>query len=206
MSQPPKMSRTNEERTAATRAALIAAGRSAFLTLGFAGAGAPDICAEAGVTRGALRHHFGDKRGLFEAVVEAEAAAVAAAIRQSGAGQGTVLADLIVGGQAFLDAMAEPGRVQLMLVEAPVVLGPDQREAIEARHGLRTLRGGLFALAAERGADLGLVPPLAELLSAAYDHAALLIARGSAREPLERALERLLSAALPPETKEMARP
>ena len=79
------MRRTNEERTAATRAGLIAAGRAAFLARGFAGAGAPEIVAAAGVTRGALHHHFGDKRGLFHAVVEAEAAQVARAIDASGA-------------------------------------------------------------------------------------------------------------------------
>lgn len=192
------MRRTNEERTASTRAALVAAGRAAFLARGFAGAGAPEICAAAGVTRGALHHHFGDKRGLFHAVIEAEAAAVARTIDRSDPGVDSAFAALLVGGRAFLDAMAEPGRVQLMLMEAPGVLDQAERDAIDARHGLRTLRAGLAAAFAEVGSDPDPLDALSDLLSAAYDRAALLIAQGAARASHEAALERLLTAVVAP--------
>jgi AcrR family transcriptional regulator len=190
------MRRTNEERTAATRAGLIAAGRAAFLARGFAGAGAPEIVAAAGVTRGALHHHFGDKRGLFHAVVEAEAAQVAQAIDVSGPADGSAFGELLAGGRAFLDAMAAPGRVALMLLEAPAVLDQVERDAIDARNGLRTLEAGLGAAFDEAGADPAPVGALAELLSAAYDRAALMIAQGAERARLEAALERLLAGAV----------
>ncbi|MGN7701953.1 helix-turn-helix domain-containing protein [Cellulosimicrobium sp. 22601] len=69
--------RTNAERTLATRSALVAAARELFVDPGYAEASTPQIAAAAHVTRGALYHHYTDKRDLFRAVVEAEAEAVA---------------------------------------------------------------------------------------------------------------------------------
>ena len=69
--------RTNAERTLATRTALVAAARELFVDPGYAEASTPQIAAAAHVTRGALYHHYADKRDLFRAVVEAEAEAVA---------------------------------------------------------------------------------------------------------------------------------
>ncbi|WP_367178621.1 helix-turn-helix domain-containing protein [Devosia sp.] len=72
--------RTQEERRDATRRALIAAARRQFAENGYAATNTPAIAAEAGVTRGALYHHFADKQALFEAVVEEEHALLALAI------------------------------------------------------------------------------------------------------------------------------
>lgn len=69
--------RTNAERTRATRTALVTAARELFVDPGYAEASTPQIAAAAHVTRGALYHHYADKRDLFRAVVEAEAEAVA---------------------------------------------------------------------------------------------------------------------------------
>ncbi len=67
-----------------TRAKLLAAGRKAFAEKGFAGAYMDDFTAQAGLTRGALYHNFGDKRGLFAAVVDEIDSAIAAQAHEAG--------------------------------------------------------------------------------------------------------------------------
>ncbi|MGW6227563.1 helix-turn-helix domain-containing protein [Cellulosimicrobium cellulans] len=145
--------RSNAERTLATRTALVAAARELFVDPGYAEASTPQIAAAARVTRGALYHHYADKRDLFRAVVEAEAEAVAREIEaRTGplASAHEVAADaldargmLIEGARAYLDAMAVPGRTRLLLVDAPAVLGAAEADALDARHARRTLRAGL---------------------------------------------------------------
>lgn len=171
--------RSNKDRSDATRAALIAAGRRLFVSGGYAETGTPELVAEAGVTRGALYHHFADKRALFRAVVEAESAAVAHEIESAARPGLSPLKALSKGGAAFLEAMRVPGRTQLLLIDAAAVLGREELDAIDARHGGRTLREGLSA-AMQAGALPKLpLAPTAQLLSAAYDRAALAIAAGA---------------------------
>ncbi|MFZ5736584.1 MAG: TetR/AcrR family transcriptional regulator [Pseudomonadota bacterium] len=172
--------RTNPERSSATQAALIAAARQAFVARGYADTSTPDLVEAAGVTRGALYHHFADKQALFRAVVEAESAAVAAAV-EAGAVEDSPIVALISGGEAYLAAMAAPGRTRLLLIEAPAVLGRAEADAIDARHGVGTLRDGLQA-----AVDGGAIAPIpidaaAKLLGAAFDRAALEIAQGGDR-------------------------
>jgi AcrR family transcriptional regulator len=172
--------RTNPERSSATQAALIAVARQAFVAHGYADTSTPDLVEAAGVTRGALYHHFADKKALFRAVVEAESAAVAAAIEAVPA-DGLPIAALIEGGDAYLTAMAAPGRTRLLLIDSPAVLGRADADAIGAQNGDRTLRDGLQA-----AIDCGAIAPMpidtaAKLLGAAFDRAALEIANGADR-------------------------
>ncbi len=151
--------RTNAERTHATRAALVSAARDLFVRAGYAATSTPQIAAAANVTRGALYHHYADKQDLFRAVAEAEAEAVAREIEERTAAPdpGTAAPErpaaevrdaramLVEGARAYLDAMGEPGRTRLLLVDAPAVLGPAEADALDARHARRTLREGLGA-------------------------------------------------------------
>jgi AcrR family transcriptional regulator len=190
--------RSNRDRSDATRAALVAAARKLFVAQGYAATGTPDLVAGAGVTRGALYHHFADKKALFQAVVEAESAAVAAEIERAARPGLSPLKALSRGGAAFLEAMREPGRTQLLLVEAAAVLGRGELEAIDARHGGRTLREGLAA-AMEAGALQPL--PLAaatQLLGAAFDRAALAIAAGGDPVEWRRLLDFVMDGLRPP--------
>ncbi|MCU0827877.1 MAG: TetR/AcrR family transcriptional regulator [Tabrizicola sp.] len=182
--------RTQRERSDAMRTALIRAGRDLFVRLGFASTGTPDIVAAAGVTRGALYHHFVDKEALFAAVVRAEAEAVAAEIEAADYVGLEPVDALIRGGQAYLAAMAVPGRARLMLVEAPAILSPHVLMEIDLGTGGRTLETALQAA--------GTVDPrpMASLLSAAFDRAALAIERGERQEPWVGALERLVRGAV----------
>ncbi len=173
------MRRSNEARSGAMQAALLAAGREIFVSEGFAAATTPAIVALAGVTRGALYHHFADKTALFEAIIKAEAGAVATAIDAATAACDDPLEALRTGGRAFLQAMTAPGRARLLLVDGPAVLGPEAMAAIDAASGGGALRDGLIEAMA-RGLLRSLPPDeTAQALSAGYDRAALAIAGGA---------------------------
>lgn len=185
--------RSNRDRSDATRAALTAAGRALFVERPYGDIGTTEIVGKAGVTRGALYHHFADKQALFAAVVDAEAAAVALEIEQSSP-QGTDPTQaLLAGGRAYLDAMAAPGRTRLLLLDAPAVLGHAEAEAIDMCHSARTLQEGL-AMAIAAGAMPALpLDPLTQVISSAFDRAALAIEAGASRAEWEAVLEKLLA-------------
>lgn len=171
--------RNNAERAEATRGALIRAGRNLFVEKGYAETGTPELVAAAGVTRGALYHHFADKQALFRAVVEAESAFVAEEISDAAPDSMEAIEALRAGGDAFLRAMEEPGRTRLLLLDGPAVLGRETMDEIDVRHAGRTLREGL-AIAMREGAIRRL--PLGALcaqLSAVFDRAALAVAHGA---------------------------
>lgn len=178
--------RSQKERSETMRTALIQAARDLFIRDGFTATATPDIVARAGVTRGALYHHFQDKEALFAAVVRAEAEAVAAAIEAVDYSGLTLDLALLRGGESFLSAMRVEGRTRLLLVEAPAVLSPEQLAEIDRATGGRTLEEGLRAA--------GVTPsrPLAALLSAAFDRAALAIDQGEPRPVWEDALHQLV--------------
>lgn len=188
--------RSNKDRSETTRAALIAAGRTLFAEKAYADIGTPEIVARAGLTRGALYHHFADKQALFAAVVDAEAAEVASGIERSSP-EGASPADaLLAGGRAYLDAMAAPGRTRLLLIDAPAVLGHEQAKEIDMCHSARTLQYGL-SLAIEAGALPPLpLGPLTGMISAAFDQAALDIEAGGSRKEWEQVLERMFAGLL----------
>ncbi len=144
----------------------------------------PAVVKAAGVTRGALYHHFEDKAALFAAVLEREAEAVAAAVRRVDLTSTDPLERLMAGAAAYLGAMASDGRADLMLVQGPAVLGRAKMRAIEGRHGDATLADGL-AEAAAAGA-LPAVPGdhLASLLGAMFERAALDVASGMPADDL----------------------
>lgn len=185
--------RSNPERSEATRGALLDAARALFVEHGYADTTTPAVCTAAGLTRGALYHHFADKRDLLHAVLVRESAAVVAEI-EAASPQGSRPADaLLEGGDAYLDAMAVPGRTRLLLIEGPAALGRDVMAALDAAHGEAALRAGLEA-AGVRGVD---VEALSGLLSAAFDRAALDVQDGRDRQAVSTAMRWLLSRALP---------
>jgi AcrR family transcriptional regulator len=166
----------NAVRRARTRAALVAAARTLFAANGYAATGTPEIVTAAGVTRGALYHHFQDKTALFRAVVETEQTAAMAAVEAESARSSDTFEALVKGGEAFLDVMDDPGRQRILLIDAPVVLGRIALDDIDKSAGRLTLRAGIdAAIAAGRLSPVDSAS-VADLMNALYDRVALAIA------------------------------
>jgi AcrR family transcriptional regulator len=190
--------RTQAERRAATRAALIAAARALFAERGYAAVGTEEIVRRAGVTRGALYHHFPAKPDLFRAVYERVEQELTERIVTEVPLVGDPVAVLRDGTAVFLDACLEPEVQRIALLDAPAVLGYQAWREIGERYGL-----GLIQAALQRAVDVGAIPaqpvrPLARVLLGALDEAALLIARAddvaAARREVGGTLEFLLTS------------
>jgi AcrR family transcriptional regulator len=187
--------RSNRERTETTRQALLDAARGLFVQHGYADTATPQVCAAAGITRGALYHHFVDKRDLFRQLLLREAQAVADAIAAATPAGLDARRALLAGGEAYLDAMRVPGRTRLLLVEGPAALGAAEMRALDEAHAAASLREGL------REAGLALpaatAAAVASLLSAAFDRAALDMDGGADARAVRAGMQWLLRRLLP---------
>lgn len=112
------------EKIAMTRSRLIEAGRRAFAAHGFRDTSMDDLTAAAGLTRGALHHHFGDKRGLLRAVVDQIDEEVDARLRIVGATYPDPGEALTETGLAYLEMALDPEYQRIVLLDAPAELGP----------------------------------------------------------------------------------
>lgn len=172
--------RSNQDRTNATRSKLLDAARILFAEKGYAETSTPEIVRAAGVTRGALYHHFDDKEALFRAVLTVEFEAVAAEITASAkAGHSSSIDALKHGSRGYLKAMKDLGRVRIMLRDGPAVLGQVALDQIDQDTSAGALKTGLSA-AMEAG-EIGELPidALTTQLSALFDRAALAVAEGA---------------------------
>jgi AcrR family transcriptional regulator len=189
--------RSQQERSRATRAALVTTARRLFAEHGYAQVPADQIVTAAGVTRGALYHHFADKQQLFCAVFEELEAEVTAEIAAAITAAPDRSAGMVAGLGRFLDVCQRPEVAQIALTDAPAVLGWRTWRAIEARHGLGVITEGLQAAARDGLLVPAPVPVLAQLVLSAVIEAALLITHAAdpkaARADAEQALLALLS-------------
>ena len=169
--------RTQAERSEATRAALLKVARRLFAERGYAGVGTEEIVREAGVTRGALYHHFDGKRELLRALYEQLESEIAEDLAVRAVPGASVLETLRSGADRFLDHCLEPEVQRIALLDAPAVLGWEQWRAIGARYGLGLI-AGLLTAGIEAG-DIRRQPvdPLAHALLGALDEVAMLVAR-----------------------------
>jgi AcrR family transcriptional regulator len=190
--------RTQADRTAATRTALIAAARPLFAEHGYAAVSTPDLAAAAGVTRGALYHQFKDKQGLFLAVVNAVEDDLTTRLGETlaASGAGDPAAALHAAVDAWLDACQEPEVRRVLLVDAPSVLGWDVFRDIALAHGLGLTEALLQAASDARQLAPQPLRPLAHVLIGALDEAALYVESGGDRQQTADALHRLLDGLL----------
>ena len=169
--------RSQAERSEATREALIRAARPLFAERGYADVGTEEIVRAAGLTRGALYHHFGGKRELLAAVYEEIERELAERIASGALGASDPVEAMRAGSALFLDACLEPEVQRIVLLDAPAVLGWERWREIAAANGLGLIEASLGA-AIEAGEIRELpVKQTAHLLMGALDEAAMVVAR-----------------------------
>lgn len=163
-----------------------------FAQKGYAATSMEEVVARAGVTRGALYHHFSGKKGLFLAVFERAQQRISRGINEAAQQASTPWDQLRDGSKAFLGAVMNPSLQRIVLIDGPSVLGWQEWRRLDEQYGLNDLREGLDALQ-----KLGILKPLpvealARLLSGAMNDAALWIVHQEDRyEALRQALESL---------------
>ena len=191
--------RTQAERTAATRALLIGAGRKLFADKGFADVSTQAIVAAAGVTRGALYHQFADKAGLFAAVYEEVERDLVADIADEIMHSQPLdpLEAMRLGARLFLDRCAAPDVQRIVLIDAPAVLGWDQWRAVGVKYALGVIEGMLAHAIADGAIPEQPLRPTAHVLLGALDEAALYVSRAGdrdrARKDMDAVCDRLIS-------------
>ena len=186
---PPPGRRTQAERNATTRAALVEAGRRLFSTKGYAEVATDELARAAGVTRGALYHQYDGKTGLFAAVLESVEAEVVTRVAAAMAPHPDPEARLLAGLDAYLDACADPTIHRITLVEGPAALGWTAWREVGHRHAIAVVEDAVAALA-PAGAPIS---ALAHLLVGALGEAALYVA---AAEDPDRARDEARTAVL----------
>jgi AcrR family transcriptional regulator len=188
--------RTQAERSEATKAALTAAGRRLFAERGYGGVGTEELVQAAGVTRGALYHHFEGKADLFRVVFEDVERELAERFASEALSRPDPWDGMMAALEMFLDVCGEPDVQRIALLDAPWVLGWDTWREIEARYGL-----GLIKLAFQNLIDAGLmepqpVDPLAHAILGTLAEAGLYVAGAedvvAARAEMGAVLRRML--------------
>lgn len=174
MSAPVK---TQAERSRATTTQLINAARELFVENGYAATSLDAVVETAGVTKGALYHHYASKADLFAAVYEHEQETLVKLIAEASNRRKDPWERFDAGCRAFFEASLDPAVQRITLVDAPAALGWDRLREIEGRHTTALLRAGL-----QQAIDDGFLPkrpvdPLTHILVGALCEAAMMAAR-----------------------------
>jgi len=186
----PMTARRRVEKMEENRAKLITAARKAFAEKGFAAASMDELTASVGLTRGALYHNFGDKKGLLAAVVEQVDGEMAQRAKAEAAAVGEDWEKLLAEGIAYIRMALDPEVRRIVLLDGPAFLGdpsqwPSQNSCLDAtRQNITTLieRGVLQSVDADAAAHL---------LNGAALNAALWIA---ASDDPEKTLPKMINA------------
>jgi len=188
------VARRTAEAAAQTRADILAAARTLFAQNGFAATTTAEVAARAGVTVGALFHHFRGKVELFGAVFDALDAEMNDFARARAQEVGGVHG-FLEGYRAFLEFAQHADYHRIVLVESPVVLGERFQKGRDFMRGLANITQAVEVMIAQGEIPLQPAKPLAMLLLGAINESAFALARGEAGVTMElcvRAMERLL--------------
>jgi AcrR family transcriptional regulator len=175
MSKPPRI--TKAQQREATIARLIEIACEIFTRDGYANAATEEIVQRAGVTRGALYHHFGSKEGLFQAVLSHIQQQVALRIEVVVAEQSDIWEQLVAGSVAFLEVSLDPQVQRIMLIDAPSVVGWSLWRELDAENSMKSLRESLSELMVRGFLPQIPLDALTHMLSGAMNESALWIAQ-----------------------------
>jgi AcrR family transcriptional regulator len=170
------LSPTQQQRSEATTGALVEAARDLFAQDGYVATSLDDVVAKAGMTKGALYHHFAGKRELFAAVFAAEQRKLSEVVTTAYASHEDPWEAFEAGCRAFVEACQEPGVQRIFLLDAPAALGWEEIRQIESGSM------EMMVLGIERAIEAGRIAPrdsrqLAHLLFGAICETAMVVAR-----------------------------
>ena len=184
------MPRRSAADAALTRADILKAARRLFTEHGYTATTTAEVAAEAGVTVGALFHHFEGKPGLFRNVFEELEAELDTHVRAA-VGETGGLEAFLAGFRAYLGFARRQDFHRIVMLEGPVVLGETEWHAIEVRRGATTLMEGLESLVAEGVIEDRPRRPLGLLLLGAMTEAGFEVARGNSRRSIDALVDAL---------------
>ncbi|UHA73532.1 TetR/AcrR family transcriptional regulator [Paenibacillus sp. 481] len=167
----------NKEDTNETIRKLIEVARMYFTERGYADTALEDIVNETQLTRGALYHHFGNKKGLFQVVLESVQKEVAERVESEAAQSEDMWEQLFFGCRAFVAAAVEPHNKRIMLIDGPAVLGWEEWRKMDEQHSMQLMRSQLQLMQLQ-GCFAGVsIDALTHFLSGALNESALWIAQ-----------------------------
>lgn len=179
----------NKEETYETIVSLIEVARRFFTERGYAASSMEEIVAEANLTRGALYHHFRNKRGLFQAVMEAIQKEIGERVEAEASRSKNPWEQLSLGCRAFISSAIEPQTRRILLIDGPAVLGWEAWRSMDEQHSMRHLREQLQLLQEQGYLKRVPLDALTHFLSGALNESALWIAEN----PYERSIEETMS-------------
>ena len=186
------------ERGQATRERLVAVATRLFSELGYEETSIEQVLHESGVSRGALYHHFGSKEALFEAVLEEVERDIGRRGQAVIAEAGDLLSAIRAACLSWIQMTADPVVQQILLVDAPSVLGWERWRALDERHTLGEVKAALAAVAASGSGrlDPAQVDLMAHVWLAVMNEIALYIARAEDGEAARRDGEAVMDSLL----------
>lgn len=167
------------EHVQATRAALVEAGERLFGAAGYNATSVEELAAAAGVTTGALYHHFPTKQALFETVFEELHLRLLSAAAAAGVGASDAVEQLTRGLEASLDALLDPVVQRILVIDAPAVLGLDRYIELDERYAFDAIVASLRTAQDEGRLRVDSPDTVARLLLGALTRAGILLAHAT---------------------------
>jgi AcrR family transcriptional regulator len=174
------------EQAEATRAALIKTARKLFARHGYADTDIETVAQRTRVTRGALYHHFKDKKDLFSAVFDLEEEKLTVTVAEAAGGNSSAWEGMLAGCNAFLDACLDPAVQRIVLIDALAVLGWARWREIDDKYNLRLVTAALQGAMDQGIIARGPVDSLAHLLMGAMTEGAIYIAHAEDKPKARR--------------------